>query len=290
MRALRQWITLGVNNFPKRSEIRRSICVSIRMMSTCVLSVCVMSIRVSVCVMAICVMSSWVMSSCLMSICAKASCLMLASPRGTATRNAIYTQQAAKSACREDVGAHFRISAQLPGTQFIHSKAPNPHASKTSAPTYSVFAWDSYPEHNLCRARRQTHMPGRRQRQMFASPHGTVTRTQKSLSAARRQTRMPGRRQRAIFPSLRGAATPNAIGAQKAAKPACQEDVNTKFLHFRVGQQPSTQFTHSKVPNLHARKDQEGFVQEKHVPTKVRDASSMTRLFSRNTIHPEDAF
>ena len=53
---------------------------------------------------------------------------------GTATPNAIYTHQAAKPACQEDINPKFSqlLLAQLPRTQFTHSKPPNPHARKTS--------------------------------------------------------------------------------------------------------------------------------------------------------------
>ena len=46
----------------------------------------------------------------------------------------------------------------------------------------------------------------------------------------------------------------NTIYTQQAAKPACQKDSNAKFSHLLLAQQPRTQFTHSKLPNPHARK------------------------------------
>ena len=75
-------------------------------------------------------------------------------------------------------------------------------------------------------------------------------------------------------------ATPNAIYTQQGAKPAWQEDINTKFSHLRMAQQrnlhtarrqtrmagrhqhqifasphgTATQFTHSKAPNPNGRK------------------------------------
>ena len=180
-----------------------SICViSICVMSTCVMSICVMSSCVtSIFVMSICAMSSCVMSVCVrvMSICAVSVCVMsicvmpicvhsypkrnlhtarrqtrmparhphkiFAPPIGTATPNAIYTQQGAKPACQQDIHAKFShlLLAQLPRTQFTHSKAPNPHASKTSTQTFRTSYWHSYPECNLHTARRQTRMPGRHQ-------------------------------------------------------------------------------------------------------------------------------
>ena len=140
----------------------------------------------------------------------------------TATPNAIYTQQAAKPACQEDIDAKFShlLLAQLPQTQFTHSKAPNPHASKTSTQNFRTSYWHSYPERNLHTASRQTRMPGRHRRKIFAAPIGT--------------------------------ATPNAIYTQQAAKPACQQDINAKFSQLLLAQLPRTQFTHSKAPNPHA--------------------------------------
>ena len=85
------------------------------------------------------------------------------------------------------------LCAQLPRTQFTHNKPPNPHASKTSTQNFRISYWRSYPERNLHTARRQTRMPGRHQRKIFASPIAT--------------------------------ATPNTIYTQQGAKPACQEDV-----------------------------------------------------------------
>ena len=147
-----------------------------------------------------------------------------APPIGTATPNAIYTQQAAKPACQEDIDATFShlLLAQLPRTQFTHSKPPHPHASNTSTQNFRICYWQSYPERNLHTASRQTRMPGRHQRKIFASPIGT--------------------------------ATPNTIYTQQAAKPECQQHINAKFLHLLLAQLPRTQFTHSKPPNPHARK------------------------------------
>ena len=123
---------------------------------------------------------------------------IFAPPISTATPNAIYTQQAAKPACQEDIDAKFSqlLLAQLPRTQFTHSAPPNPHASRISTQNFRSSYWHSYPERNLHTASRQTRMPGRHRRKVFAPPIGT--------------------------------ATPNAIYTQQAAKPACQEDINTQ--------------------------------------------------------------
>ena len=62
---------------------------------------------------------------------------------------------------------------------------------------------------------------------------------------------MPGRHQHKIFASPFGAATPNAIYTHQRAKPACPEDVNSKFSHLLLAQLPRTQFTHISAPNPH---------------------------------------
>ena len=64
---------------------------------------------------------------------------------------------------------------------------------------------------------------------------------------------VPRTHQRKLFPAPIGAATPNAIYTQHAAKPACQQDINTKFSQLLLAQLPQTQFTHSTPPNPHAR-------------------------------------
>ena len=155
-----------------------SICVmSSCVMSTCVMSSCVMSsCATSIFVMSICVMSSWLCvvwicaaSVCVMSICVMSICVMsigvrsypernlhtasrqtrmparhphkiFASPFGAATPNAIYTQQGAKPACQQDIRTKFShlLFAELPRTQFTHSKAPNPHASKASTQNFRI--------------------------------------------------------------------------------------------------------------------------------------------------------
>ena len=114
------------------------------------------------------------------------------------------------------------LCAELPQTQFTHSKAPNPHARKTSKQNFRISYWHSYPEHNLHTARRQTPMAGTHQHKIFATPIGT--------------------------------ATPNTIYTQQGAKPPWQEHINTKFSQLLLAQRPQTQFTHGKLPNPHARK------------------------------------
>ena len=62
-----------------------------------------------------------------------------------------------------------------------------------------------------------------------------------------------GRHQHKIFAFSIGTAAPNTIYTQQTAKPACQEDINTKFSHLLLAA-TRAQFTHSKPPNPHARK------------------------------------
>ena len=96
---------------------------------------------------------------------------------GTATPNAIYTQQGAKPARQQDIHTKFSqlLLAQLPRTQFTHSKPPNPHARNTITQNLSISYWRSYPERNLHRASHQTRMPARHPHKIFASPIGTPT-------------------------------------------------------------------------------------------------------------------
>ena len=204
----------------------------------------------------------------------KTSTQNFATPIGTATPNAIYTQHAAKPACQQDINTKFsqlllaqlpqtqfthstppnphasnaKFSqlplAQLPRTQFTHSTPPNPHARKTSTQNFRNSYWHSYPKRNLHTARPQTRMPGRHQRKIFAAPIGAAT--PNDLHTTRRQTHMPARHQRKIFTSPLSPATPNAIYTQHAAKPACQQNINAKFSQLLLAQLPRTQFTHSK--------------------------------------------
>ena len=142
----------------------------------------------------------------------------------TATPNDIYIQQGAKPACQEDINAKTShlLLAQLPRTTLTHSKAPNPHARTTSTQNFRTSYWRSYPEHSLHTASCPTRTPGRHQRKIFASPIGT--------------------------------ANPNTAYTQQGAKLACQEDINAKSSQLLFAQLPRTRFTHSKLPNPHARK------------------------------------
>ena len=137
------------------------------------------------------------------------------------------------------------LCAQLPQTQFTNSKAPNPHASKTSTQNFRTSYWHSYPKRNLHTARRQTRMPARHPHKIYPK---------RNLHTASRQTRMPGRHRRKIFAAPIGTATPNAIYTQHGAKPACQQDINSKFSQLLLAQLPRTQFTQSTPPNPHASK------------------------------------
>ena len=83
---------------------------------------------------------------------------------------------------------------------------------------------------------------------------GVRTATPNAIYTATRQTRMPGRHHRKIFASPIGAPTPNTLYTQHGAKPACQEDINAIFLHLLLAELHRTQFTHSTAPNPHARK------------------------------------
>ena len=140
---------------------------------------------------------------------------IFASPSGAATPNTLW---------QDDINAKFSrlLLALLPRTNFTHSKAPNKHTRKTSRQNFRISYWHSYPEHTLHTARRQTSMPGRHQRKIFASPIGT--------------------------------ATPNTLYTQQGATPACQEDISAKFSHLLLAQLPRTQFTQSKAPNPYVSK------------------------------------
>ena len=73
-----------------------------------------------------------------------------------------------------------------------------------------------------------------------------------SLHIARRQTRMPARHPRKIFAPPIGTATPNAIYTQQAAKPACQEDINTQKQRQSGGAQNAPKRTSDPVMLLQA--------------------------------------
>ena len=128
------------------------------------------------------------------------------------------------------------ILAQLPRT--THSKAPNPNARMTSTQNFRASYWHSYPEHSLHTASCQTRMPGRHQCKIFAFPIGAAT--PNTVYAQRRQTRMPGRHQRKIFASPIGTAILNTVYTQQGAKPPCQaqEDISAKFSQVVLAHAP----------------------------------------------------
>ena len=119
------------------ARVMSSFVTSIFVMLSCVMSVCVMSI----CVMSICVHSyperNLHTASCKSRMAGQHQHKFFASPIGTATPSAIYTQQAAKPACQEDINTKFA------------------HARKTSTQNLRT--------------------PGRHQHKIFASPHSTAT-------------------------------------------------------------------------------------------------------------------
>ena len=162
---------------------------------------------------------------------------MFASPIGTATPNTLYTQQSAKQACQEDINAKLShlLLAQLPRTQFTHSKAPNPHASKTAAQKFSHLLLAQLP---------RTH---------FTHSKAPNPNASKDINVK-------------FFASPIGTATPSTLYTQRGAKHSCQEDINAKCSHLLLAQLPRThftlllaqlprtQFTHSKAPNPHVSK------------------------------------
>ena len=116
-------------------------------------------------------------TSCQIRMSARHQRKIFAAPIGTATPNAVYTQQAAKPACQQDISAKFSqlLLAQLPRTQFTHSKAPNPNVSKTSAQNFRSSYWHGYPERHSHTASPRTRMPAIHQRKLFAAPIGRAT-------------------------------------------------------------------------------------------------------------------
>ena len=199
--------------------------------------------------------------------------------------HSLHTQQAAKPACQEDIAVHFSqlLLAQLPRTQFTHSKLPDPHASKTSPYIFRISYWHTYSEHSLHTASCQTQcqedtavhfsqvLLAQLPRTPFThsklpNPHARKTSPysfrssywhsypEHSLHTATCQIRMPGRHHRKIFAPPISTATPNTVYTQQGAKPACQEDITAICSHLLLAQLPRTQFTHSKLPNPHARK------------------------------------
>ena len=239
----------------------------------------------------------------------------------TATPNIVYTQQAAKPACQEDTNATFShlLLAQLPRTQFTHSKLPNPHsrktspflealstapathtraadqqdinatfsylllaqlpptthAKKTSTQHFRISYWHSYPKYSLHTATCQTPMPGDTNTTfshlLFAQlPQNTIyiqqppkPPCQEDITFSRgsehcagltdRSRRLARHQHKSFTPSIT-TTTPNTVYTKQTAKPACQEDTNATFSHLLLAQLPQTQFTHSNLPNPHARK------------------------------------
>ena len=175
----------------------------------------------------------------------------------------VYTQQGAKLAYEQDIIAKFLhlLSAQLPRTQFTHSKAPNPHARKTSTQFFCSSYWHSYPEHTLHTA---------------SCPHGSDASTQnfrtsywhsypeRRLHTASCQTRMAATHQHKIFAPPIGTATPSDVYTQQAAKPAWQRRINTTFSHLPLAQLPRAMFTHSKPPNPHGSDASTAAAQRRH--------------------------
>ena len=121
---------------------------------------------------------------------------------GTATPNAVHTQQAAKPACQQHINANFSqlLLARLPRTTFTHSKPPNPHASNTSTQTFRSSYWHGYPERHSHTASRRTRMPATHQRKLFAAPIGTATPNDVYTQQAAKP-RMAGTHQNKIFAS-----------------------------------------------------------------------------------------
>ena len=202
---------------------------------------------------------------------------IFATPIGTATPNAIYTQRTAKPACQQDINAKFShlVLAQLPRKQFTTARRqthmPRTHQRKLfPAPIGTATPNAIYTQH-AAKPACQEHINANFFQLLLAqlpqtqfthstppNPHASKTPTQNfrsshwhsypkhNLHTARRQTRMPGTHQRKIFAAPIGAATLNAIYTQHAAKPACQQDINAKFSQLLLAQLPRTKFTHSK--------------------------------------------
>ena len=207
-----------------------------------------------------------------------------ASPHGTATPNAIYTQQGAKPAWQQDINTEFSQlrTAQLPQTQFTHTKAPNPHARNTSTHNFRTSAWHSYPERNLHTASAK---PARQEdinaqishlrmaqlpRTQFITQQGAKPACPKDINTQFSHLRVANpnaiytqygaksARQEDInaqFSQLCVTQLPQiTIYTQQGAKPERQEDINTPFSQLHMTQLPRTQFTHSKASHPHARK------------------------------------
>ena len=182
---------------------------------------------------------------------------VFAAPFGTATPNTVYTQQAAKSACQEDITAicSHLLLAGLPRTQFTHSKLPNPHSRKTPTQNFRTSAPIGTATPNTVYTQ-QAAKPECQEDTNAKFSHlllAQLPRTQ--FTHSKRQTRMPGRHHRNMFASPIGKATPNTVYAQQAAKSACQEDITAICSHLLLAGLPRTQFTHSKLPNPHGTSD-----------------------------------
>ena len=178
---------------------------------------------------------------------------IFASPIGAATPNAIYTQPSAKPACQEHITAKFEhlLLAELPRTQFTHSKPPNPHASKTSAQKFSHLLLVQLPRKQFTHRKARNPNVSKTSAQNFRISYWHSY-PERNLHTARRQTRMPARHPRKIFAPPIGTAAPNAIYTQQGAKPACRK---TLMQHFR------TSYWHSypernlrSIPGTHQRK------------------------------------
>ena len=143
---------------------------------------------------------------------------IFASPIGTATPNAIYSQQAAKPECQEDINTKF---SHLP----IGTATPNTIYTQQAA---------------------KPRMPGRHQRKIFASPIGAAT----PNAIYTQQTAKPECQQdiNANFSHLLLAQQPRIqFTHSKPPNPACQEDINAKCSHLLLAQQPRTQFNVNRV-------------------------------------------
>ena len=102
----------------------------------------------------------------------------------------------------------------------------------------------------------QTRMPGRHQRNMFASPIlAQLPRTQFTRSKAPNPhvSKTSAQNFRISYWHI-GTATPSDVYTQQGAKPECQEHINAKISQLLLAQLSRATFTHSKAPNPHARK------------------------------------
>ena len=120
-----------------------------------------------------------------------------------AAPNTVYTQQGAKPACQQDSSAKCSqlLLAQLPRTQFTHSKAPNPHVSKTSAQNFRSSYWHGHPERHSHTASRRTRNASNTSTQTFRSSywHGYPERRLHTASCRTPQGRNTSRQNSCIF-------------------------------------------------------------------------------------------